>query len=218
MNKKAFLLAIFTVFIWGSTFASISASLQGGYSAGHLILFRFIIASFIFIILAFIPQMRFSLPKKEDVLPIFALSWIGISIYHVCVTFGQLTITAGTAGMLIGSAPIFTTIIAVVVLKERIGTFGWIGLGFGFIGITIIGLGTGESSFDISPGVFLVIIAALATSIFFVFQKSLLTKYTPIELTAYFTWAGTLPFLVFAPGLIEDISMHRLKLTCQPFI
>ena len=54
--------------------------------------------------------MRFSLPKKEDVLPIFALSWIGISIYHVCVTFGQLTITAGTAGMLIGSAPIFTTI------------------------------------------------------------------------------------------------------------
>ncbi|ALC86842.1 hypothetical protein AM499_14180 [Bacillus sp. FJAT-22090] len=211
MNKKAFLLAIFTVFIWSSSFASISASLQGGYSAGHLILFRFIIASFIFVILAFIPQMRFSLPKKEDILPIFALGWIGISIYHVCVTFGQLTITAGTAGMLIGSAPIFTTIIAVVVLKERIGTFGWIGLGFGFSGITIIGLGTGESSFDISPGVFLVIIAALATSIFFVFQKSLLTKYTPIELTAYFTWAGTLPFLFFAPGLIEGIQHASLE-------
>ncbi|MEI4771608.1 DMT family transporter [Psychrobacillus sp. FJAT-51614] len=211
MNKKAFLLAIFTVFIWGSAFASISASLQGGFSAGHLILFRFIIASIIFGLLALVPSLKFNLPKKEDILPILVLSWIGISIYHVCVTFGQLTITAGTAGMLIGSAPIFTTIIAVVVLKERIGTFGWIGLGFGFIGITMIGLGTGESSFDISPGVFLVILAALATSIFFVFQKSLLTKYTPIELTAYFTWAGTLPFLFFAPGLIQGIQHASLE-------
>lgn len=211
MNKKSFVLAAITVFIWGSSFASISASLHGGYSAGHLILFRFIIASFIFAIIAFLPGISFQLPKKEDLLKITVLGWIGISIYHICVTFGQLTITAGTAGMLIGSAPIFTTIIAVLVLKERLGTIGWLGLAFGFVGILLIGIGTGDSLFNISPGVFLVIIAAIATSIFFVYQKSLLLKYNPIELTAYFTWAGTIPFLVFAPGLVEDIGHATLE-------
>lgn len=45
MNTKALTLALFTVAIWGSSFAAISASLQGGYSAGHLILVRFLIAS-----------------------------------------------------------------------------------------------------------------------------------------------------------------------------
>lgn len=211
LNTKALFLASITVIIWGSTFAAISASLQGGYSAGHLILFRFTIASLIFGMLALIPSMRFRLPRKEDILPILILGWVGISVYHLCVTFGQLTISAGTAGMLIGSAPIFTTLIAVIVLKERIGSVGWIGLIFGFIGIMIIGLGSRDSSFDISPGVFLVIIAALATAIFFVYQKSLLKKYTAIELTAYFTWAGTLPFLVFAPGLLQDIQQATLE-------
>lgn len=197
--------------MWGSSFAAISASLQGGYSAGHLILFRFIIASFIFGVIALIPSMKFHLPKKEDILPILILGWIGISIYHFCITFGQLSISAGTAGMLIGSAPIFTTIIAIVVLKERLGTIGWIGLGLGFIGILMIALGTGNSSFNISPGVFLVLIAALSTAIFFVCQKSLFTKYTPIELTAYFTWAGTIPFLIFSPGLLQNIQNATLE-------
>ncbi len=211
MNKKALILAAITVFIWGSSFASISASLHGGYSAGHLILFRFIIASVIFAVIAFLPGVSFQLPKKEDLFKIALLGWIGISVYHICVTFGQLTITAGTAGMLIGSAPIFTTIIAVLVLKERLGTIGWFGLAFGFVGIVLIGIGTGDSLFNISPGVFLVIIAAIATSIFFVYQKSLLLKYNPIELTAYFTWAGTIPFLVFAPGLLGDIGHATLE-------
>jgi drug/metabolite transporter (DMT)-like permease len=211
LNKKAFILAAISVFIWGSSFACISASLHGGYSAGHLILFRFIIASLIFGVIALLPGINFQLPKKEDLLKIFLLGWIGISVYHICVTFGQLTITAGTSGMLIGSAPIFTTVIAVLVLKERLGKIGWFGLGFGFIGILLIGIGTGDSLFNISPGVFLVIIAAIATSIFFVYQKPLLLKYNPIELTAYFTWAGTIPFLVFAPGLLQDIQLATLE-------
>lgn len=211
LKSKAFLLAAITVIIWGSTFAAIGASLQGGYTPGHLLLFRFLIASFLFLILAMIPSIKFNLPKREDIIPIVLLGWIGISIYHICVTFGQLSISAGTAGMLIGSGPIFTTIIAVIVLKERIGRVGWIGLGFGFVGISLIGLGTGDAALHISPGTFLVLIAALATSLFFVYQKSLLSKYTAIELTAYFTWAGTIPFLFFAPGLLDGIHHATLE-------
>ncbi|WP_342601281.1 DMT family transporter [Psychrobacillus sp. FSL H8-0483] len=42
-------------------------------------------------------------------------------------------------------------------------------------------------------------------------SKALYKKYNAIELTAYFTWAGTLPFLFFAPGLLQDIQGATLE-------
>lgn len=210
MNLKALLLALLTVVIWGSTFAATSVGLQGGYPAGHLILVRFVIASILFIIIALLPNVKFRLPAKEDILKIFFLGVLGISGYHICNTFGQVTVNAGTAGLLIGSGPIFTTLFAMWFLKERLGKVGWFGLGFGLLGIIIISIGSGDA-FGISPGVILILLAAIATSLFFVFQKPLFKKYSAIELTAYFTWAGTIPFFVFAPGLLETIQTATLE-------
>lgn len=204
-------MALITVIIWGSAFAAIRASLHGGYSAGHLVLVRYLIASGLFILYALWPGSKFRLPQKEDLIRIFILGWIGISIYHIGVTFGELTISAGTAGMLIGSAPIFTAIIAVLVLKERLSSIGWIGLGVGFTGIICITLGSAGPSLTFSKGAFLVLMSAVATSTFFVFQKQLLTRYNPIELTAYFTWAGTLPFFLFSPGLFTSIQNATIE-------
>ncbi|RKJ60164.1 EamA family transporter, partial [Butyricicoccus sp. 1XD8-22] len=124
MNSKAIILALITVLIWGSTFAAISVSLQGGYSAGHLILVRFMIASIIFIIIAFLPNIKFRLPARRDLLRITFVALVGISGYHLCVTFGQETVNASTAGLIIGTSPIFTTLFAIWILKERLGTIG----------------------------------------------------------------------------------------------
>lgn len=210
MNKKSFLLALFTVIIWGSSFSGVRISLLGGYSSGHLVLMRFLIASSIFIIYAIFPRTKFKLPRREDILKILLLGFVGISIYHFGVTFGEQTVSAGTASMFVGSAPIFTSLISVMFLKERLSRTSWIGLFVGFIGILLITLGTSESSFSISAGALLVLIAAIATSFFFVFQKPLLLRYRPIELTAYVTWAGTLPFLLFFPGLLDTVANATL--------
>jgi drug/metabolite transporter (DMT)-like permease len=211
MNKKAFTLAMLTVVIWGSAFAAIRASLQGGYTSGHLVLFRYLIASLAFVIYSLISSRKFQLPKKEDWVLILLLGWIGISTYHIGVTFGSQTVSAGTAAMLVASSPIFTTIFAMVWLKERLGRLGWIGLFIGFAGIAIITIGSNQHSFTISSGVVFVLVAAVATSVFFVLQKPLFSRYRPIELTAYFTWAGTLPFLIFSPGLIDGIRHATLQ-------
>jgi len=213
LHIKALLLGLLTVLIWGSTFAAISFSLQGGFSAGHLLLFRFVVASIIFVIIALIPSQKFRLPDKQDIWKIALLGVIGISGYHICATFGQLTISAGTSGMLIGSGPIFTTIFAILILKERLSIAGWIGLAFGFVGISLIAFGSGDTAFGVAPGVFLTILAAIATSIFFVYQKPLFKKYTAIELTAYFTWVGTIPLLIFAPGFLHTVQTISLEVT-----
>ncbi|PLS01817.1 DMT family transporter [Neobacillus cucumis] len=210
MNKKAFSMAMITVIIWGSAFAAIRASLQGGYTSGHLVLFRYIIASLSFVIYALLPGVKFQIPAKRDWFRILLLGWIGISTYHIGVTFGSQTVSAGTAAMLVASSPIFTTIIAMFVLKERLELMGWIGLFIGFAGIAIIAVGSNDT-FAISSGIIFVLIAAFATSVFFVLQKSLFDRYKPIELTAYFTWAGTIPFLVFSPGLMDGIQHATLQ-------
>ncbi|WKA59436.1 DMT family transporter [Planococcus shenhongbingii] len=211
MNTKAFSLALFTVLIWGSSFAAIRVSLQEGYGAGQLVLVRFVIASALFLVYALWPGTKFRLPRKGDIVSILTLGWIGISVYHLCVTFGMETISAGTAGMLIGSGPIFTALIAVIVLKERLTPLGWLGLGIGFIGIVLIAFGAAGASLTLNNGALLVLIAAFATSVFFVFQKNLLTRYTAIELTAYFTWAGTLPFFIFSPGIFTTLQNASLE-------
>lgn len=206
MNQKTFFLAFVTILIWGSTFAAIGASLGGGYEAGHLVLIRYLIASLLFLIYAFFNKKQFTKPTKVDLLKIIVLGWVGISVYHIGVTFGIQTIPAGTAGMLIGAAPIFTAVIAMLALKERLTLLGWGGLGIGFAGIVLIAAGSNGATFSLAPGALFVLGAAIATSIFFVFQKPLLTRYNPIELTAYFTWAGTLPFFLFSPGLLDTLQ------------
>lgn len=207
MDRKTFFLALFTVVIWGSGFAGIRASILAGFSSGHLVLFRFLVASSVFLIYAFFTRSTFTLPRKEDILRIFLLGLVGITVYHLGVTFGQQTITAGTTSMIVGSAPIFTTLIAVFIFKERMEWFGWLGLAVGFVGISLITIGSSDGeSFVLSNGLLMVIAATIAASIFFVYQKPLFQRYHPIELTAYFTWAGTIPMLFFFPGLWENIQ------------
>lgn len=211
MNRKVFFIAFFTIIGWASGFAGIRASLLGGFSPGELMLFRFLIASFLFLLYAMYPRSNFKLPKKKDILFIISLGILGITFYHVGVTFGQQTVSAGTASMIVGSAPIFTTLIAVFILKEKMGGFGWVGLGVGFIGVILITLGSSGATFTLSKGLLLVLFATISTSFFFVYQKPLLQRYHPIELTAYFTWAGTIPMLVYLPGLFGNIQAATLE-------
>jgi drug/metabolite transporter (DMT)-like permease len=52
----------------------------------------------------------------------------------------------------------------------------------------------------------LILLAAAATAIFAVLQVPLLRRYRPLELMAFVTWGGTLPMLVFLPGLGEAVA------------
>ena len=71
---------------------------------------------------------RMPLPEKRDIPMLLFLGFIGITIYHLALTFGEVKVTAGSASLLIASAPIFTAILAIFILKERISVWGWIGV------------------------------------------------------------------------------------------
>jgi len=100
--------------------------------------------------------------------------------------------------------PVFTAVLARVMLGERLRGRGWVGIGVGFCGATMIAVGH-AGGVHISSGAVLVILAALAQSLFFIRQKPLLFTYRPIECTTFVIWTGTACLLPFAGGLPSAI-------------
>lgn len=199
---RVVLAIISTLFFWASAFAGIKVGLED-YNPGSLVLLRFLTASVVLLIYAFI--IRMPLPETKDIPNLFLLGFIGITVYHLSLTYGELKVSAGSASLLIGSAPVFTAILAIIFLKERLNLWRWTGVLLGFLGISLIVRGEG-SSISFEPATFLVLLSAICTSIFFVFQKPLLKKYSALQFTSYAIWGGTLFQLIFLGSMVRNIQ------------
>lgn len=192
----------FTLLLWASAFAGIRAGLEG-YTPGHLALLRFLVASLSLAVYAGVAGIRW--PHREDLLRIALLGFLGITVYHVALNYGELTVSAGAASLLIASGPIFTALLAVFFLGEQLTLLGWAGIALGFMGVALIALGEG-GGLRFSPGAFWIVLAAFSTSFYFVFQKPLHRRYTPLEVTAYTLWAGTMWMLPLFGGLPGEFA------------
>lgn len=198
-----------TVVIWASAFAGIRAGLEG-YSAGHLALLRFLVASGLLVTYAVVTRMP--LPAWRDLPAVLIGGFLGFTVYHVGLSFGEVTVESGPASVLIASVPVFTAILAVIFLRERLGTLGWIGTGLSFSGVVLIS--TGEAgTLALEPGAFPILLAAISEAMFFVFQKPYLDKYGSLRFTTYAIWGGTLFMLIFAPGLASAAADAPLVAT-----
>ncbi len=197
------------VFFSASGFTGTVAGLEG-YSPGPLALLRFLIASFVLALYAVL--WRMPLPKVRD-LPVLALAgFLAFSAFTVLLAYGQLTVPAGTASLLVATIPAFTVLWAVAFLKERLGAVGWAGVAVSFLGVAAISFGEG-GGFGIDPGALLVLLAALSTSAYFALSKPYLRRYAPFEFTTYAVWAGTLFLLPYSSGLWEEMPQAPLGST-----
>jgi drug/metabolite transporter (DMT)-like permease len=199
----------FTLIFWASAFAGIRAGLNA-YSPGNLVLFRFLTASLVLLFYAMITRMP--LPEKKDLPAIFFLGFLGITVYHLALTYGELKVTAGSASILIASGPIFTAILAVIILKEKIKTWGWIGIVISFLGVSLVAIGEGEGA-RFEPAAFLILLAAISTSFYFVLQKPYLKKYSPLKFVTYTIWSGTFFQIFFSQGLFQNIKNAPIEAT-----
>ena len=194
---------------WASAFAAIRAALSA-YGPGELALLRFLTASVVLGLVALV--RRAPLPRLRD-LPLFLLvGVVGITTYHLALNFGEVTVSAGSASLIVASAPAFTALFARFALQERFDLRGWIGIATSFVGVFLISLGEGEA-FRIELGALLVLLAAIAGSSYNILQKRFMGRYSPLDFTTYVIWAGTLPLLVFLPGLWGSLGRAPLAAT-----
>lgn len=194
----------FTLIFWASAFAAIRLCLRpGAYSPGHLALFRFLVASVTMLFCCIV--MRARRPEKRDVPTFFMMGFLGVAVYHTALNYGQRTVSAGAASFLINTAPVFTALLAMIVLRERLRFWGWIGIMLSLSGILVIAQGEG-TGLKIDPNALFIVLSAFAASIHMVVNKGVLRRYSALESTTYTILCGTLFLLVFSPGLWTTIQ------------
>ncbi len=208
-NTRLWLAVFITVFFWASAFAAISMGLES-YSPGHLALLRFLSASGSLLVYAVVTRMR--LPALRDLPAIFLGGFLGFTVYHVALNYGQLTVPAGTSSLLIATAPAMIALLATLFLGERLNRWGWGGIALSFAGVALIALGKGQD-IALQRGALLILLAAFSYAVFTIFQKPYLRRYTPLEFTTYTIVAGTLYLLVFTPGFAAEVRAAPLAAT-----
>lgn len=195
--------------LWASAFAGIRVGLES-YGPGEVALLRFGTASVSLFIYATLTRMR--LPQRRD-LPVVVLAGLtGITFYHVALNYGEQTVTAGAAALIISSVPIFTAILSTMFLGERVSAWGWVGIVISFLGVALISFGD-EGGLGFDPGALLVLFAAFTAAVYMVISKRPLGRYGAVEFTTYAIWAGTVPMLVFLPGLLDQMPQASTEST-----
>ncbi|MEA2573001.1 MAG: hypothetical protein QOH93_299 [Chloroflexia bacterium] len=208
-DTKTLVCITLTLVLWASAFAGIRAGLSA-YDPAAMALLRFGVASITLALYAVVTRVR--LPARRDLPRIVLAGFLGIAVYHVALNLGERTVAAGAASLLVASAPVWTSLLATLLLGERLRLLGWAGITLSFLGVALISLDQGEG-LSLNLGVGLVLLASVSQGTYFVVQKPILRNYRAIEVVSYVTWVGTLMLLVFLPGLVTEIQAAPLDAT-----
>ncbi|MEU3415430.1 DMT family transporter [Streptomyces sp. NPDC006658] len=191
--------------LWASAFVGIKAVLHD-FSPGPLVLLRFCVASAgVVAIWVVTARRRLRLPALRDLPLLLLCALLVIVVYNLGVGYGESTLSPGTASFIIGQAPVFSTVLAAFLLREKVAVLGWVGIGLG-AGGTVAMLFADQAGPRINAGALHVLAAALAESLYFVLSKPLLGRYTSTEFNAFVTVLGTLMTLPYLGRLGHEVD------------
>ncbi|MGX0891419.1 drug/metabolite transporter (DMT)-like permease [Pseudomonas sp. ADAK2 TE3594] len=198
---KIILAMAFVVGCWGYSPTGIHIGLQA-YDPGHLALLRFLLASVFMAVVAVFRGIR--LPNIRDCPLLIVLGFFAVSLHHVALNFGQQGVSAGASSVLAQTTPLFSTLLARFVFKDRVSVWRWSCVFLGLTGVVIVVAGDhGLGSID-AHGL-LILLAAVSWSFYFALQKHQSGRYDGLTLVCYTVWSGTALLLVYLPGLASEI-------------
>ncbi|HVT58290.1 MAG TPA: DMT family transporter [Thermoanaerobaculia bacterium] len=198
-----------TLVFWASAFVGIRASLKD-YSPTQVALLRYLVASAVLAVYAL--RRRVPIPALRDWPRVLLAGAAGFTVYNLALNAGETRVTAGAASFVGNTVPVFTALLASRFLGERLGVRQLAGLAISLAGAGLIAAGEG-GGVRLEPAVGLVVVAALAQSVYFCLQRPLLTHQAPLGVTALALWFGTLLLLPFLPSLLHQIPRAPLGAT-----
>jgi drug/metabolite transporter (DMT)-like permease len=200
VDPRAVLSLVLVALFWGSSFTYISIALAA-FGPGELALVRFIVATATLGVVAiFAPIPRI---ERRDWPRLIVLSLLGITAYHLLLNFGQRNVPPGTSALIIQTAPVFSVLLASKLLGETVTRRSWFGIVTALTGSVVLVVGQGKG-LGFTTSAFLIVLSAVATSLYFVLQQPLVQRYGARALTTWSMLVGMLPMLVFAPTAISQ--------------
>ena len=199
-------MATLSILMWSTNLPATRYLLEF-YSPGSIALLRSLAALIFLCAVSAVKGIR--LPEKKDV-HMFALCGIsGIFLFLVFQTLGARYVVSAVGSFIINSSPVFTLILATLLLKERVKPICWAGVVISFCGLATI-MVSQTTEFSLNIGVIILLGAAFVTSIFNITQRSLVKKYSFLEVVTYAKIAATVCMLIFVPNVARDLHGSNL--------
>src|SRR6185437_5945911 len=121
---SARLAAAGTVVLWASAFPAITVAVRGLGPAG-LSVTRLVVASAALALAA--PFLGVRRPRARD-LPLIAVCGLtGMTAYQLLLNAGERVVPAGTASLLVATAPVYASLLAACFLGESLSRRWWAG-------------------------------------------------------------------------------------------
>lgn len=125
------------VLLWGTSFMFVSISVET-VDPVTVVFFRVFIAALILTAVVFIKGQRFPMTIKSW-LAFLVMGFAGNVFPFFLITWGQLSVNSGIAGMIMAVMPLMTMLLAHYLIEgENLNRYKIIGFAFGITGITIL--------------------------------------------------------------------------------
>lgn len=182
--------------LFGASFTGTKVALEA-FTPFQLIFLRFLISSLCFLMAwRWIPQIKLS---RGDLVRIFALALFEPGLYFYAEAEGVKRTLASTASILISTIPLFVLLLEALWLKVRVRLteVALIFLSLGGVYL-LVAAGPGAVLGGTALGNGLILVSAMAASIYTVLVKKLLNRMSPLTLTFWQSLFATLIYLPFA--------------------
>ncbi len=153
--------------IWGASFVFIKVALEG-FSSLELVAARLVVGALV--IAALLRARGGSLPRDARIWRgLMFMAVVSNFIPFLLIAWGEERITASLAAILNSTTPLFTALLAALLLREPLPPLRLAGIGLGFAGVIVI-VGIDAAGGEL-PGELAIIGAALAYGVGFVYAS-----------------------------------------------
>jgi drug/metabolite transporter (DMT)-like permease len=185
-SSKAYryLLILLAIIFWGTSFVATKTVLHE-IKPVTIIILRLILASVLLTIIALSTKRKFSINLKSHGW-IFILALVAVFHLWIQVTGLQYT-TAANTGWIIGTAPIFMTILGFVFYKEKVTLFQFAGILVALAGLLLL-IGKGDITnigLIENKGDLLVLGSAFTWGVYSMVNKKISLSYSPLMTILY---------------------------------
>ncbi|RXZ73282.1 DMT family transporter [Agromyces albus] len=162
-----------TILAWASAFIVVRSTAPH-FTAGGLALGRLIVGS---ILLApLLLRHKWIAPTRREWLLLVGFGALWFGAYSILLNLAEQTLDAGTTAMIVNIGPILIALGAGIFLGEGLPRWLLIGTAVAFLGVVLIGVGTGGTVLGAGIGVFWALLAALTYAAGVLFQKPVLAR------------------------------------------
>lgn len=206
------LIMLTVAMVWGGAFPAIKVALRH-LNPAHVALGRFLVAAVPFgIVLALRGAPRFT-PRELILLPL--LGFLSVAFYHVALNWGEQFTPAGTASLIIVSAPLWTALLSWLMGHEEMPPSKIGGVLTAFTGVVLIvlrGRPQVELALGYTTGALAILGSAMAWALYTVVSKPLLERHGSLPFTAAVSIVGTALLAPALPGFATTATAGGLVL------